>query len=111
MSETLTIKEYLNMLGNRIKQYRVNSSLTQNDLYEKTGVSVRTLSRLEQGESVQMSVFLKVINGIGLAKNLDFLIPDQTKRPSFYLEKKSPVNKRVRKKNIKVGKFMWGDEK
>ena len=38
------------------------------------------------------------------------LIPDQTKRPSFYLKDNEKPKQRVRKKEKVNGGFKWGDE-
>jgi hypothetical protein len=46
---------------------------------------------------------------LGLGDNIELLVPDQTKRPSYYLEKAENKPKRVRKKTEK-NDFKWGDE-
>lgn len=84
----LLYQEYLKMIGNRIKQYRVNLGMTQRDLEEKSGVSVRSISRLEQGASVQLDSFIKVLEALNLIMNFEHLIPDQSRRPSYYLNEK-----------------------
>ena len=97
----LSCEEYQKLIGYRIKQYRVNAGLSQKDLEDESGVSVRSISRLEQGSSIQLE---------NLDKNIELLIPDQTKRPSFYLNDNNKVKQRVRKKTENNGKFKWGDE-
>jgi hypothetical protein len=64
---------------------------------------------LEQGESVQLENLFKILLALGLGENIELLVPDQTKRPSFYLEKSDNRPKRVRKKTVK-NDFRWGDE-
>ena len=56
------------------------------------------ISRLEQGESVQVDNLFKILLALELGDNIELLVPDQTKRPSFYLEKTADKPKRVRKK-------------
>ena len=97
-------------LANKIKVYRIMKNLSQQDLSDKTGVSKKSISRLEQGESVQVETLFKVLVALGLGENIDLLVPDQTKRPSFYLERSGDLPKRVRKKE-KKNTFKWGDEK
>lgn len=46
---------------------------------------------------------------LDLGENIDLLVPDQTKRPSYYLEKTDEKPKRVRRKTEK-NDFKWGDE-
>lgn len=106
----LTNKEYLQMIGTRIKQYRVYSGISQKDLEEKTGISIRTLSRIEAGTSIQLDSLIKILSALEIDENIELLIPDQSKRPSMFLEK-SNTKQRVYKKNTKLEEFKWGDEK
>ena len=102
--------EYQKLIGDRIKQYRVNAGISQKDLEEMSGVSVRSISRLEQGTSIQLESFIKILYALNLENNIDLLIPDQTKRPSFYLKKSEKPRQRVRKKENTNSSFKWGDE-
>ena len=74
-------------------------------------MSVRSISRLEQGASVQLESLIKILTALNLDANLDLLIPDQTKRPSFYLKDSRKPKQRVRKKERSNDNFKWGDEK
>ena len=102
-------REYIKELGQKIKTYRIMKEMSQQDLADKTGVSKRSISRLEQGESVQVDNLFKILLALDLGENIGLLVPDQTKRPSFYLGKADDKPKRVRKK-IEKSKFKWGDE-
>ncbi|MBD8918322.1 MAG: helix-turn-helix domain-containing protein [Lachnospiraceae bacterium] len=102
-------REYIRELGQKIKTYRIMKELSQQELEDKTGVSKRSISRLEQGESVQVDNLFKILLALDLGDNIELLVPDQTKRPSFYLEKTDNKPKRVRKKTEK-NEFKWGDE-
>ena len=104
-----TNKEYLQMIGRRIKLYRVYSGISQKELEEKTGISKRTFSRLESGISIQLASLVKILTALNLDENIELLIPDQSKRPSMYLEKKN-IKERVHKKSKIVKEFKWGDE-
>ena len=102
-------QEYIKELGQKIKTYRIMNEMSQQDLEDKSGVSKRSISRLEQGESVQVDNLFKIIIALGLGDNIELLVPDQTRRPSYYLEKTENSPKRVRKKTEK-NDFKWGDE-
>lgn len=102
-------KDYIRELGQKIKMYRIMKEMSQQDLEDKTGVSKRSISRLEQGESVQLDNLFKILVAMDLGENIELLVPDQTRRPSFYLEKADNRPKRVRKKTVKKI-FKWGDE-
>lgn len=104
-------KEYLIELGEKIKLYRISKGFTQQDIEDKSGVSKRSISRLELGESIQMDNFIKVLTALGLGENIDILVPDMTKRPSYYLESLAKKPQRVRKTNKNKVSFKWGDEK
>lgn len=103
-------QEYIKELGQKIKTYRIMKEMSQQDLADKTGVSKRSISRLEQGESVQVDNLFKILLALDLGDNIELLVPDQTKRPSYYLEKPDHKPKRVRKKTEKNNDFKWGDE-
>lgn len=96
-------------LGNKIKLYRIMKEMSQQDIVDKTGISKRSISRLEQGESVNTDSLFKVLLALDLGGNIEMLVPDQTKRPSYYLEQSQSIPKRVRKKTEKTN-FKWGDE-
>lgn len=109
MNDKKDYQEYIKELGQKIKTYRIMKEMSQQDLEDKTGVSKRSISRLEQGESVQVDNLFKILLALELGDNIELLVPDQTKRPSFYLEKTADKPKRVRKK-IEKSEFKWGDE-
>ena len=100
---------YMDEIGRRIKIYRVSSGMTQEELGEKSGVSVRSISRLEQGSSVQMDNLIRILTALGLDSNIELLIPDQTSRPSYYLRENGNYRVRARKDDKKQ-EFKWGDE-
>ena len=109
MKKQKAYQEYIRELGQKIKIYRIMKEMSQQDLEDKTGVSKRSISRLEQGESVQLDTLFKILLALDLGENIELLVPDQTKRPSFYLEKADNKPKRVRKRT-KKDTFKWGDE-
>ncbi len=105
----MTYTEQIKKLGERIKLYRVNYGMTQKDLENRSGVSVRSISRLEQGESVQTESLVRILCALQIDDNLDLLVPDQTKRPSYYLKERKK-NPRARKREKKKIRPKWGDE-
>ena len=109
MNSSKNSQEYIKDLGQRIKLYRVMLGMSQQELADKTGISKRSISRMEQGESVQVNSLFTVLLALDLGDNIELLVPDQSARPSFYLEKTENTPKRVRNKSKKNG-FKWGDE-
>ncbi len=98
MEEYNNHKSIMAELGERIKQYRIAKGMTQQDLESKSGVSTRSIVRLEQGNSVQLESLVKILMALDLAENLDILIPDQRKRPSYFLKNAEKPRQRYRKK-------------
>ena len=109
MNSQKNYPEYIEELGSKLKTYRISKQMSQQDLADKTGISKRSISRLEQGETVQTDNLFKILIGLGLGDNIELLVPDQSKRPSFYLEKHGNTPKRVGKRTGKQA-FKWGDE-
>jgi transcriptional regulator with XRE-family HTH domain len=102
-------------IGARLKAYRIDYPMSQKDLADKSGVAIRSISRMENGEDVQFSNLIKVLIALDLDANLDMLVPDPTKRPSYYLRDSSLMSqrKRVSKKKSEYSSrnINWGDEK
>ncbi len=93
----------------RFKQHRVSARITQKELAEKTGVALRTISRFEKGEEISMLAFIKLLQGVGLEHNLENIIPDYTKRPSYFANGGN-LPKRARKNKTDNTEWKWGDE-
>lgn len=65
---------------------------------------------------VRLSIFLKgltrllsLMDTLGLRNRIDLLIPDQSIRPSAFLERERPRQRARRKKPAKT-EWKWGDE-
>lgn len=101
-------------IASRLKAYRIDYPLSQQDLADKAGISRRSIANLENGEDVQLSTLIKVLMALGLDSNLDLLTPDPTERPSYFLKEQSakPQRMRTSKKVVKSSNktFKWGDE-
>lgn len=115
MGKYLSSHSALSEIAARLKAYRIDYPLSQKELADKSGVAVRSIIRLESGEDVQFGNLIKVLIALNLDTNLDTLIPDPTKRPSYYLNNQSMISqrKRARKKETKTPNIniRWGDEK
>ena len=98
-------------LNERLKLYRINYPMTQKELADKSGISVRSISRFENGEDISLSAFLKILHALELGDRIDTLVPDLNKRPSAYLETEKKRQRASRKKKNEKKPFVWGDEK
>ncbi len=102
-------------LGERAQQHRVGMNLTQAQLADAAGVSVRTIECLEAGQSIQFDNLVRILRALRLAENLDQLIPETSVRPIQLAGATSTGRKRAstRKNPRQPGKpgWVWGDEK
>ena len=61
-------------LSLRLKQYRIDSAITREELANKSMVSVGTIARFENGHEIGLSNLVKLITALGLVNNLELLI-------------------------------------
>ena len=108
-----TSKEGIRIISERVRNYRIDYPMTQKQLADRSGVSLRSIQRFENGEDIQFSNLVKLLNALELDRNIEMLVPDVTKRPSAYLEK-AKRRQRVRLPKADNEKtavsFRWGDE-
>jgi len=76
--------ELVRMLGRRMRDYRMRSHLTQQDMAERTGVSKVTVHKFETGQvdNVSLVTFLQLLRAVGRLNELDALLPELP--PSLY---------------------------
>ena len=99
-------KEILKEIGRRIQRQRINIGLTQLQLAEKAGVSVRTVTNVECGNDAKMSVILSILRAENILGNIDSLLEEETIRPSDYLQLKKP-RQRVGNRKVKSNNWNW----
>ena len=98
-----------NELNTRFKNYRVYANISQKELYERSGVSILTISKFENGEDIKLSTFLKLMEAMDLNINGDLLIPDVTLRPSYVNTEK--IKQRVSSAKKEEAEWVWGEDK
>ena len=54
-------KTILSELGNRIQQYRISMNITQAELAQKCGLSLKTIARTEAGHDTKLSNIIKIL--------------------------------------------------
>lgn len=65
-------------LGSRLQQHRLKQNLTQANLAKRLGVSVPTVSGLENGKNTSLETFIKAVFALGLQAELQELFIQQT---------------------------------
>lgn len=108
-SDDAVLKE----IGNRITQYRLNQNKTQAALALEAGVSNRTITRVEGGDSVQASSLIRILRALQLLGNLEALIPEPAVSPVQQIKMQGKQRKRASSKSAKPkadGAWSWGDD-
>ncbi|MBO6025629.1 MAG: helix-turn-helix domain-containing protein [Bacteroidales bacterium] len=73
-----SIPELVQLLGQRFKDYRLRSFMTQKDVAEQSGVTINTIHKFENGlvPNMSISTFLLLLKAIGCIDGLDELMPE-----------------------------------
>jgi transcriptional regulator with XRE-family HTH domain len=103
-------------LCRRIESIRLSRNITQEQLADESGVSTKTIGRMERGEGVSLDTFIRVMIALKIQHNLEGLLPDPSVRPIERVGLVSGERKRARpNKHIKdFQTWSWGvkeDEK
>ncbi|OEK04386.1 helix-turn-helix domain-containing protein [Roseivirga misakiensis] len=93
----MTDQAIIEVLGERVKQQRINKRYTQKELAEIAGVNTNTIQNIEYGRSVSLSIFIQVLRALKLLDQLDSFLPDQGPSPMMVMEEQAQYQKRVRK--------------
>jgi transcriptional regulator with XRE-family HTH domain len=104
----------LQELGERLARLRLNRNQTQAALAREAGVSLRTVVRMEQGESVQLTNLLRVLRALGLLENLEVLIPEPAESPLQQLKRQGRIRRRASSHRESAepaeDAWSWGEE-
>lgn len=67
----LTEQEILKEMGNRLKKIRLQHNLTQKELSDEAGLSVSTISLIEQGKSTTTESLVRILSRLNRLKDLE----------------------------------------
>lgn len=112
-----TDEAILKEVGRRLQRYRLNCRMTQEELAEESGVSKRTVERIEAGKTAQTSNLVRILLKLKLHVNLEVLVPEPQLRPmdmikayeNIYKRKRATGKRKVKEKPIVP--WTWGDER
>jgi len=66
-----TEKEIIDQIGQRLKQIRLQHNLTQKQLSHDTGLSVSTISLIEQGNSTSLESLIRILVRLNRIKDFE----------------------------------------
>lgn len=100
-------------IGSRLARLRLHRNLTQDQLAREAGIGKRTLLRLEQGRSSQLTNFVRVLRALQLLDGLVALVPASSSSPLTQLATRQPERRRASTKSkprVPKTAWTWGDE-
>lgn len=73
-----SVPETVRLLGRRFRDYRLRIGMTQREVAERSGLTVYTLSKFENGtaRNISLGTFLLLLRAIGAVDNIDAVLPD-----------------------------------
>ena len=110
ITDALALKE----IGQRLSRIRLNRNWTQRQLADQAGLGLRTVQRIESGESAgQLSGFIRICRVLDLLEKLDAMLPENALSPIDLMKMQGKLRKRASgKKNestpSKAKEWTWG---
>jgi transcriptional regulator with XRE-family HTH domain len=98
-------------LCKRLESIRLSRNITQAQLAEEAGISLRTIGRLEKGQGVSLDTFIRIMMALCIQQNLEALLPDPAVRPIERIGMGAGERKRARppKSIDEPPAWSWGD--
>ena len=99
-------------VGRRLAKLRLARNVTQQMLAREAGIGLRTLRRLEAGQTTSLDTFLRVVIALDLGDGLLTAVPSYDIRPIERVENRGRERRRARPKAVsqQSGPWTWGDE-
>jgi transcriptional regulator with XRE-family HTH domain len=98
-------------LGQKIEQLRLTKNINQAQIAIEAGVSRRTISRLENGQTVSLDTLIRVLKALGIIEQLALLIPDASVRPLERVRRQGRERKRASsKRSPRSAQWTWDDD-
>lgn len=99
-------------IGRRVARRRIDRQLSQAELAREAGIGKRTVERLENGASSQLSTLIRVFRVLDLLPNLDAMLPEPGISPLDLIALKGKERKRAsrRRREVPAGEWEWHDK-
>lgn len=93
-----TPEEVLEVLGARISRLRIAQAITQSELANRAGVSLRALGDLERGQGSSLTTYIRVLKALNALDTLEQLAPTPVISPMALLRSRGAEPKRAPRK-------------
>jgi len=117
ITETTPPSALLTELARRLTDQRLACGLTQEEAARMAGVAKRTIERVENGCDTQLTTLFRILRILGLAGQMDVLVPEHAPSPMEELKKSQGRKKRRRVRHgtshrptPSKAPWKWGDE-
>lgn len=107
ITEDDTMDDILENISNQIRDLRVAKQITQQELAEKTNLSVPYISQIENNHrKISLDTFIKIVNALEISLS-DFFLPysviqDEDITQLILKIQKNPQNKSIAKKVVEI---------
>lgn len=107
-----TSEQIESFLSGQLKEIRLTRNLTQAQLAQVSGVALATIKRLENGQSITLNTFIRILIALDLQHNLETLLPDPSIRPIERVHTGGTERQRARpvQSDTDESTWFWGDE-
>jgi transcriptional regulator with XRE-family HTH domain len=94
-----TNQDIISLLCQRLKEYRLAARISQKEMADKSGVSLTTISHLEQGvnRNITLNNFISLLRVVGMEQRLSELLPELPMPPITLKQINKFIPKRVRR--------------
>lgn len=106
---SMTDQAIIGHIGNFLKQQRIIQNETQKEIAERAGLNRYTISKIENGDSVTLQVFIQILRALDLLSLLDNFTKTSQVSPLEAVKLKGKQRHRVRKspKTVTKPKSDW----
>ena len=95
----LTPPELQKKLGEQLRALRLNRNLSQRQVAEKGGLSLRTLINLEAGAGSSLDSFVRVLKALEATDAIAMLVPEPRVSPLALLKRRNAPRRAGRSRN------------
>jgi len=97
--ESNTDKEILQEMGGRIRTYRLQRNLSQDELARQAGVNRTTVRDIEGGKDSQLSTLVKLMRALGRLEDLNAFLPIASVSPIQLMKLQGKPRQRARRRS------------
>lgn len=97
MWQEMTNGAILQILGERLKEYRIRRNIQQAELAEMAGVNISTIVRMEKGCNIMIDSYIRVLRVLDMLDNLNEFIPEPPRSPLLMKKLMGKKKQRIKK--------------